>query len=271
MPVFDPASRPSPADAALLHGILHPAPSGATVSAGVAGLSAAAKTRPAGARPRRPRLARRRLRLGLDDDPAARPVSGRGRRGVSRDHGLDRRRAALIGRRELCVPRGGGDVRADRSGFFGTAAAAPRAARAGADQRDRDPRHRRGDPRLRRDGQDRPPRRQGRGNHDRRGPLEGRRAAQGRARRAPQAQGGAAAVRRRPARAQARRERRRAGGSGATARSARRASDQHRQARERQIGADRRRPPAIRPRRRRGAGEAQGLRFRRPARRSGRS
>jgi hypothetical protein len=30
MPVFDPASRPSPADAALLHGILHPARSGAT-------------------------------------------------------------------------------------------------------------------------------------------------------------------------------------------------------------------------------------------------
>ena len=28
MPVFDPASRPSPADAALLHGILHPATSG---------------------------------------------------------------------------------------------------------------------------------------------------------------------------------------------------------------------------------------------------
>jgi hypothetical protein len=29
MPVFDPASRPSPADAVLLHGILHPARSGA--------------------------------------------------------------------------------------------------------------------------------------------------------------------------------------------------------------------------------------------------
>ena len=31
MPVFDPASRPSPADAALLHGILHPPRSGATL------------------------------------------------------------------------------------------------------------------------------------------------------------------------------------------------------------------------------------------------
>ena len=31
MPVFDPASGPSPADAVLLHGILHPARSGATL------------------------------------------------------------------------------------------------------------------------------------------------------------------------------------------------------------------------------------------------